>query len=129
MNRAMTERVSDAELEVLETLWTHAPAAAADISDRLRNRKDWSAQTVKTLLARLVEKGVVAHEPDGRRFLYRPLLSREDYAADATASIINRLFGGRAAPLVANLADNGKLTKKDIAELEAILKELKHDRR
>ena len=125
----MADRVTEAELEVLETLWEAAPAAAADISDRLKGRKDWSAQTVKTLLARLVEKGAVAHEPDGRRYLYRPLLSKEDYASDAAASFVDRLFGGRAAPLVANLADNGKLTAKDIAELESILKELKHDRR
>lgn len=121
----MAERVTDAELEVLEALWTEAPAAASDIAERLKKRTKWSAQTVKTLLARLVEKGAVAHEPDGRRYLYRPLLSREDYAREATSSIVDRLFGGRAAPLVAHLADNGKLTPKDIAELEKILKELK----
>ena len=121
----MGDRITDAELEVLGALWAEAPAAASDISDRLKGRKDWSAQTVKTLLARLVDKGAIAHEPDGRRYLYRPLLSREDYAREATSSIVDRLFGGRAAPLVAHLADNGKLTPKDIAELEKFLKELK----
>lgn len=121
----MAERVTDAELEVLDALWAEAPAAASDVFDRLKNRKEWSAQTVKTLLARLVEKGAVATEPDGRRYLYRPLLSKDDFAREAATSMIDRLFGGRAAPLVANLADSGKLSRKDIADLEAILKELK----
>lgn len=125
----MAEKISDAEFEVLDALWESAPAAASDIFDRLKTRKGWSAQTVKTLIARLVEKGAVAHEPDGRRYLYRPTISKDEYARDAAASIVDRLFGGRAAPLVANLADSGKLTKKDIAELEAIVKELKHERR
>lgn len=121
----MSDKITDAEFEVLDALWEAAPAAATDIFDRLKRRKDWSAQTVKTLLARLVEKGAVETTPDGRRYLYRPILSKDDYARDAAASIIDRLFGGRAAPLVANLADNGKLTRKDIADLDAILKELK----
>ena len=121
----MSDRITDAEFEVLDALWEAAPAAASDIFSRLKRRKDWSAQTVKTLLARLIEKGAVESAPDGRRYLYRPILSKDDYARDAATSIIDRLFGGRAAPLVANLADNGKLTRKDIADLDAILKELK----
>ncbi len=124
----MADKISDAEFEVLEALWEKAPAAASDVFDRLKRRKGWSAQTVKTLLARLVDKGAVAHAPDGRRYLYRPLVSRDDYARDAAASIIDRLFGGRAAPLVANLADSGKLTARDIKELQAILAELKNGR-
>ena len=124
----MSERVTDAEFEVLDALWQDAPAAASEIFDRIKKKTGWSAQTVKTLLARLVDKGAVAHEPDGRRYLYRPLLSKDNYARDAASTIVDRLFGGRAAPLVANLADSGKLSAKDIAELESILAELKHER-
>lgn len=125
----MAEKISDAEFEVLDALWEQAPAAASDLFDRLKRRKNWSAQTVKTLLARLVEKGAVAHEPDGRRYLYRPTQTKDDYARDAARSFVDRLFDGRAAPLVANLADSGTLTREDVAELEAILKEFKRERR
>lgn len=121
----MSEKISEAEFEVLDALWDAAPAAASDIFGRLKKKKGWSAQTVKTLLARLVEKGAVAHEPDGRRYLYRPKLSKTACAREATQSLVDRFFAGRAAPLVANLANTGALTKKDVAELEAILKELK----
>lgn len=125
----MPEKISEAEYEVLDALWEQSPAAASDVFDRLKRRKDWSAQTVKTLLSRLVEKGAVAHEPDGRRYLYSPTLSKRAYARDAAKSFVDRLFDGRAAPLVANLAESGKLTKEDVAELETILKELKRERR
>lgn len=123
----MADKITDAEFEVLDALWRGAPAPASDIFARVKKKTGWRAQTVKTLLARLVEKGAVAHAPDGRRYLYRPLLSKEDFARDAAAAIVDRLFGGRAAPLVANLVDSGRLTRRDIAELEALLTELKHD--
>ena len=128
MSAAMNDRISEAELDVMAVLWEEAPLAASDVADRLKTRKDWSAQTVKTLLARLVDKGAAAHEPDGRRYLYRPLVSRNAYAGAATQSFIDRLFKGRAAPLVANLAEAGALSDQDIRELEAIIQELKRER-
>jgi predicted transcriptional regulator len=125
----MAEKITPAELDVLEALWRGAPAAASDIVARLEGRKDWSAQTVKTLLSRLVEKGAVKFEEDGRRYLYRPAVSREQYARKEARWFVDRLFDGRTAPLVANLAGSGKITAEDIAELEALLKELKRERR
>ena len=124
----MAEKITPAELDVLEALWEAAPAAASDVAERLQARKDWSMQTVKTLLARLVEKGAATHQADGRRYLYRPAVTREQYAKRETRWFVDRLFDGRAAPLVANLAGSGRITREDIAELEALLKELKRDR-
>ncbi|MBI1366792.1 MAG: CopY family transcriptional repressor [Alphaproteobacteria bacterium] len=121
----MSEKITDAEYVVMEVLWNDAPLAAAEVATRLKDKKRWRVQTVKTLLSRLVEKGAVNAEPDGRRYLYRPLVTRGAYARQATRSLADRLFGGRAAPLVAHLADAGALTRDDIAELEAILEELK----
>lgn len=125
----MSERITDAEFRVMEVLWAKAPLAASDVAKRLAKTTGWSAPTVKTLLARLVDKEAIATEADGRRFLYRPLISRETHARAAAASIVERLFGGRTAPLVAHLADAGALSAEDIAELEALIEELKHDRR
>lgn len=124
----MADKITPAELDVLEELWNAAPAAASDVVGRLGRKKDWSAQTVKTLLARLVEKGAVKFEQDGRRYLYRPTVTREQYARKEARWFVDRLFDGRAAPLVANLAGSGKISREDIAELEALLKELKRER-
>ena len=81
--------------------------------------------TVKTLLSRLVAKQAVATEPDGKRFLYTPVLARADYLGGESKRLVERLFGGRAAPLFAHLAETEALTEADLAEIEALLKELR----
>lgn len=121
----MAERISDAEHAVMEVLWRRAPLTAIEVSDALADDRDWSLQTVKTLLGRLLAKSVIAHEEDGRRYLYRPLVEREDYVAGESQRLVDRLFGGRVTPLVAHLAETQQLSDKDIAEIEALLKALK----
>ncbi len=121
----MSEKISEAELVVMEALWEQAPLTANDVSDRVIATRDWSAQTVKTLLSRLMAKDVIAADQDGRRFLYRPLVARDDYVASESGRLVNRLFGGRVSPLIAQLASQDQLTAEDIAELEDILKGLK----
>ena len=81
--------------------------------------------TVKTLLSRLVAKGAVATEPEGRRFLYSPVLARADYVGGESRRLVDRLFGGRAAPLFAHLAENEALTEQDLSEIETLLRELR----
>ena len=121
----MAERISDAEHAVMEVLWEESPLTAQDVAERVPAERGWSANTVKTLLGRLLAKNVIAHEEEGRRYLYRPLVEREDYVAGESQRLIDRLFGGKLTPLVAHLADRDQLTAQDIAEIEAILKELK----
>lgn len=120
-----SERISEAEHAVMEALWSQSPLTAADVCDRVCATRDWSMPTVKTLLGRLVAKGAVATEPDGRRFLYTPLVERSDYLGSESKRLVERLFGGRAAPLFAHLADSEALTEKDLDEIEALLKELR----
>ena len=70
----MDRRISDAELDVMETLWaSDGPLTAADVADRIETHRDWSLATVKTMLSRLAAKGAVSHAEDGRRFLYLPM--------------------------------------------------------
>jgi BlaI family transcriptional regulator, penicillinase repressor len=119
----MTERISDAEHAVMEVLWEDSPLTAQDVVERVS--RDWSANTVKTLLGRLLAKNIIAHEEAGRRYLYRPLVARGDYVEGESRRLIDRLFGGRLTPLVAHLAERDALSNDDIAEIEALLKELK----
>jgi len=122
----MTERISEAEHAVMEVLWdADSPLTAAEVADRVPTGRAWSERTVKTMLARLLAKGALAHEEDGRRYLYRPAIARADHATRESRRLVDRLFGGRAAPLVAHLAAEEGLTDDDIAELEALLKALK----
>ena len=122
----MSERISEAELAVMEVLWSAGePMTAADIVQRIPPGREWSDRTVKTMLARLLAKGVLAHEEDGRRYLYRPTVARGRYVTNESRRLVDRLFGGRAAPLVAHLAAGDGLSRQDIDELEALLKELR----
>jgi BlaI family transcriptional regulator, penicillinase repressor len=121
----VAERISDAEQAVMEVLWADAPLTAADVAARVDPARQWSERTVKTLLGRLLGKGVLAHEADGRRYLYRPTVARADYVATESRKLVDRLFGGRAAPLVAHLAEQEAFTAQDISEIEALLKALK----
>jgi BlaI family penicillinase repressor len=119
------ERISDAEYAVMESLWQRAPQTAAEVCDNVCATRGWSIPTVKTLLARLVAKGVLATQPDGRRFLYTPLVARNAYLGTESRRLVDRLFGGRAAPLFAHLAESEALTEEDISEIERLLRELR----
>ena len=121
----MAERISDAEHAVMEVLWDEAPLTAQDVAERVDPARGWSANTVKTLLGRLLAKSAIAHQEDSRRYLYRPLVARDDYVSGESKRLIDRLFGGKLTPLVAHLAERDQLTADDIAEIEALLKELK----
>ncbi len=119
------ERISEAEHAVMEVLWEKSPRTAVDVCEEVCEARDWSMPTVKTLLSRLVAKGAVGTEPDGRRFLYRPLLQRADYVGGESRRLVDRLFGGRAAPLFAHLAEAEALSDDDIAEIERLLREMR----
>jgi len=122
----MSERIGEGEQAVMEVLWAaEGPLTAADVAERIPADRGWSERTIKTMLARLLAKGALAHEEDGRRYLYRPAVARVDFARRESRRLADRLFGGRAAPIVAHLAADQGLSADDIAELEALLKELK----
>lgn len=120
----MAERISEAEWQVMEVLWQDSPLTAQDVAARLEPT-GWSLATVKTLLSRLAAKGALATAEDGRRYLYSPAVDRAAIAAGESRRLVDRLFGGRPAPLVAHLAERGELSAADIAELEALIRELK----
>lgn len=115
--------ISDAEAQVMRQLWQRAPQAADEIAAALAPAHGWALATVKTLLNRLLKKGAVTAERDGRRFLYAPAVAEDAWVAETGLSLIDRLFGGRLAPLVAQFASERQLSPDDIAALKALLKE------
>ncbi|AWW74955.1 CopY family transcriptional repressor [Erythrobacter sp. KY5] len=124
-NADKPERISEAEHAVMEALWDRGIASAAQVCEVVCEKRDWSLATVKTLLSRLVQKGAIETRPDGRRFLYSPLIARADYVGGESRRLVDRLFGGKAASLVAHLAETEALSEDDLSEIEALLKELK----
>ena len=121
----MSDRITEAEHAVMEALWRESPLTASDVAERVDPARGWNIRTVKTLLARLLAKGALTHEEQGRRYLYSPAVSRDDFVARESHRLLNRMFGGRVTPLVAHLAERNQLTAEDIAEIEALLRALK----
>jgi len=117
-------QISDAESMVMNVLWQRSPAAAEDVVAALAERQDWQEATIKTLLNRLLNKGAIQAVKDGRRYLYTPVLRREDWMLDESEGLLSRLFGGRVAPLVAHFSEHRKLSAEDIAELRRLLEEI-----
>ncbi|HEX7916551.1 BlaI/MecI/CopY family transcriptional regulator [Rudaea sp.] len=120
--------ISDAESVVMDVLWrSRAPMSAEDVVAALSASSDWQEATIKTLLNRLLKKRAVTAARDGKRYLYSARLKREDYVHSESKGLIDRLFGGRVAPLVAHFSEAGKLSKKDLAELKRLIEELDDD--
>ena len=119
--------ISDAEAVVMEVLWRHAPRSAEEIVAEVGPARGWQEGTVKSLLNRLLKKRAVAAQRDGRRYLYTPKLSREHYVSQASKSLLDRLFDGRVAPLVAHFSEQHKLSRKDLADLKRLIEDLDDD--
>src|SRR5688572_3497413 len=103
-------RISTAESLIMEALWRESPQSAEDIAAAVGGEQNWSDKTVRTLLSRLLAKGAVNAERDGRRYLYTPLINREAYVQDESRGLIDRLFDGKLAPLVSHFAATNQLS-------------------
>jgi len=119
--------ISKTEFEVLEALWQQHPASANEIITKLNENKEWHEKTVKTLLNRMVKKGAVGFEKQQRTYIYTPLLERDSYTLKESKSLIERMFSGKIAPLVAGFAKSDELSKQDISELKQLIDKWEQD--
>jgi predicted transcriptional regulator len=113
--------ISDAESRVMEPLWRECPLTSEQIVAAVQTGNDWHEKTIRTLLGRLLAKGAVTAQKDGRRYLYTPVLGREQWQSQESRSLLDRVFGGRVAPLLAHFSQHEKLSEKDVAELRKLL--------
>lgn len=115
-------RISQAEFEVMKILWrAGAPVSTGDIYQELSKEFGWDRSTVRTLLKRLTEKGVVsAHKL--KVLCYQPAISEKEYCDEQIKNVVERLYGGSATRLVTSLVENYDLTDADMEELRDILK-------
>jgi len=117
-------QISEAESVVMDVLWARNPLTAEEVVAALAGTRQWQEPTIKTLLNRLLKKHAVQAAREGRRYLYSPVLQRDDWLAQQSSGMVERLFGGRVAPLVAHFSEQGKLTQADIDELRALVEKL-----
>ena len=122
MSDNLASKITDSELEVMKLLW-HASDAlpVTEIREKLQGSKGWEPATIKTLVSRLVSKGVVRQEKRNV-YYYSPVISEKEYSSWATKDLITRIYNGKASDLIASLVSSNGLTKDDIAELREMFK-------
>ena len=119
-----TPRISAGESQVMEALWSSGPLSADEIVRQVAPAQGWGDATVKTLINRLLKKQALASERSQGRTLYRPRLSREAYLTQESQGLLDRLFGGRVAPLVAHFARQQQLSPEELVQLKRLIREL-----
>ena len=122
MQNQLADKISDSELEVMKVLWQAGDALpVTGIRETLQRTKGWEATTVKTLVSRLVSKGVIRQEKRNV-FYYSPLISEREYNGWATRHLIERLYNGSVRELVAALVHSDGLSQADLEELREMFK-------
>lgn len=115
--------ISEAEWEVMEVVWRRHPVTSAVIVAELEKERGWAANTVRTMLARLVKKGVLKYGEEKNRYLYRPAVPRERCVKTEVDSLLQRVFGGAIQPAMLFFVKNKKLSAEEIRQLRKILDE------
>lgn len=113
--------ISDAEWIVMKEFWARGESNSAEVIERVCRKQAWKPPTVQTLISRLVKKGALGFERHGREYRYRPLVDEAHCVHGASRSFVDRVFGGRLAPLLACFVERERLSKKELAELRQIL--------
>jgi BlaI family penicillinase repressor len=116
-------RISEAEWRVMQVVWERKEATAAEVIAALSEPAGWTHRTIRTLLARLVDKGVLAARTDGNRYLYRPLVSRGKCVREESRFFLQRVFGGDAAELLVHFVRGADISPEQIEELKRLLDE------
>ena len=119
-------RLTESEWQIMNCLWERYPATARGIAERLPREIQWAYTTLRTLLARLVDKGAVREYKKGNTSQYEPILTRDKARRSALKTLVNQAFDGALGPLLHFLVDDDKLDKQQRDELiKALQKESK----
>jgi len=115
--------LSNGEWKLMNLLWQEAPRTIAQLVSAMKDDTGWTKATIFMMLSRMEKKGVVRYEQGSRSKLYYPVLKKEDAVAYETESFLSRVYGGSIGMMVASMVGQKALTKEDIDELYAVLRE------
>jgi BlaI family transcriptional regulator, penicillinase repressor len=113
--------ISDGEWQVMQVIWERKATTAADVIAALAGPTGWQHRTIRTLLARLVDKGALAAVGDGNRYLYSPLVGRSACVRAESQSFLQKVFGGDTAELLAHFVRGADISPEQIEELKRLI--------
>ncbi|MDY5956079.1 MAG: BlaI/MecI/CopY family transcriptional regulator [Frisingicoccus sp.] len=114
-------QISEAEYEVMKIVWENAPISTNEITERLVNASSWSPKTIQTLIKRLVNKGALSYEKEGRVFVYTPLVQEKEYVGEKSRSFLKQFYKGNITAMVSAFLEDDALSKDEIDSLRALL--------
>lgn len=114
-------KISDSEWEIIKIIWSNPNCTAMFIIEKLKNNREWKPKTVKTLIRRLVDKGAIGYEQDGREYKYYSLIDEKECKVQEGKSFIERVYNGSIKAMVLNFIESENLSKKDIEDLRDVL--------
>ena len=109
------------QLRIMQVLWEKQTATAREITDAINLTEPIAHSTVQTMLRVLEDKLAVEHKPEGRTFIFVPLVPEEEFKQSATQNLVERVFGGSVSSLVAHLLDCDNVSKKEIDEIRKLI--------
>ena len=109
------------QLQIMQVLWEKGRATAREITETINSDEPIAHSTVQTMLRVLEEKQAVAHEPEGRTFVFFPLVPETEFKQTATQNLVERVFRGSVSSLVAHLLDCDSVSKKEIDEIRKMI--------
>ncbi|MFB0843100.1 BlaI/MecI/CopY family transcriptional regulator [Paenibacillus oleatilyticus] len=121
-------KISESEWEIMKVIWSQSPLTAEQIVLQLSDKMEWSDQTVRTFINRLLKKKAIGFEKSGRSYLYFPLVSEKECVRAESQSFLKRVFNGAAGIMVTNFLEETDLSQQEIDHLHKILTEKRREK-
>lgn len=113
--------ISDAELEIMRVAWTNHTVTSKQITEIVKEKMNWKQATIKTLIGRLVEKGMLKTEAVGNKYLYSPIITEEESLKSKTSDFFDHLCDRKVGTTIGDLISEATLSHTDVQMLEEIL--------
>lgn len=114
-------QISEAEFEVMKIVWKYAPISTNEITEKLTRTTTWSPKTIQTLIKRLVTKGALSYEKQGRVFVYTPLVNQNEYIDQKSSTFLKRYYNGDITAMLSSYLENDRLSETEIDTLRSLL--------
>ena len=118
---ATLPQISEAEYEVMKIVWKYAPINTNEITEKLLKTTSWSPKTIQTLIKRLVNKGALTYEKQGRIFVYTSTVKENEYIGQESRSFLKRFYGGDITAMLSSYIENDRLSDSEIENLRSLL--------
>ena len=123
------KHLPEAQLEIMRSIWdAEVPVTRNEIQRKLPEDR-WQTTTLNTFLSRLSKGGFLKIERKGKEYVYRPLVTKEEYMEFAGKSILKNLYDNSIKMFVASVCNSNEMTEKEVKDLQELLSKLKEDDR